>query len=123
MSPAQRLIDSRREEGRAAVLPEFQNEPLTDFSKESNRRAFASALEKTEARLPIEGKNRIGGVQSGRARTFESVNPSRRSQVIGRFPEGTREDGEQAVEAAAMAFSAWSRRPAERTDHKNIPSK
>ena len=95
------------------MLPEFKNEPLTDFSKEPNRRAFAEALERVEARLPIEGKNRIGGVTSGRARTFESVNPCRRSQVIGRFPEGTREDGEQAVEAAAMAFPAWSRTSAE----------
>ena len=86
------------------MLPEFRNEPLTDFSNESNRAAFAEALDKIEAHLPIEGKNRIGGVKSGRSRTFESVNPCRRTQVIGRFPEGTREDGEQAVEAAAMAF-------------------
>jgi 1-pyrroline-5-carboxylate dehydrogenase len=95
------------------VLPEFKNEPLTDFSKESNRQAFAGALAKVEARLPIEGKNRIGGARSGAAKTFQSVNPSRRSQVIGNFPQGTREDAERAVDAAARAFPGWSGTPAE----------
>jgi len=91
------------------VLPEFKNEPLTDFSQESNRKAFAEALARVEARLPIEGHLHIGGVKSSRARTIVSVNPCRRSQVIGRFAEGTKQDAEQAVEAAARAFPAWSR--------------
>ena len=95
------------------MLPEFKNEPLTDFSKESNREAFAGALARVESRLPLEGKNRIGGLKTGAATTFQSVNPCKRTQVIGRFPEGTREDTERAVEAAAMAFPAWSRTPAQ----------
>ena len=94
------------------MLPEFKNEPLTDFSKETNRASFAKALQEIESRLPIEGKNHIGGVKTGAARSFESVNPCRRTQVIGRFPEGTREDAVKAVEAAAMAFPGWSRTPA-----------
>ena len=97
------------------MLPEFKNEPLTDFSKESNRAAFADALRRVEARLPIKGQNRIGGVKTGAAKTMDSVNPARRSQVIGHFPQGSREDGQRAVEAAASAFPAWSRtRPEER---------
>jgi 1-pyrroline-5-carboxylate dehydrogenase len=91
------------------LLPEFQNEPLTDFSVDENQKAFASALTEVEKRLPIQGVNRIGGEKVGAAKSFESFNPSRKSQVIGRFPEGTREDGERAVEAAAKAFSSWSR--------------
>jgi len=43
------------------LLPEFRNEPLTDFSLDSNRSAFRAALARVESRLPIEGKNRIGG--------------------------------------------------------------
>jgi 1-pyrroline-5-carboxylate dehydrogenase len=95
------------------VLPEFKNEPLTDFSKEPNREAFAGALRKIESRLPIQGTNRIGGSKTGAATAFESVNPARRSQVIGRFPGGTREDAARSVEAAAAAFEKWSRTPAE----------
>ena len=91
------------------MLPEFRNEPLTDFSVEKNRRAFAAALEKVEKRLPIQGVNRIGGQRVGASKSFESVNPCKKSQVIGRFPEGTREDGEKAVEAAAKAFLTFRR--------------
>jgi 1-pyrroline-5-carboxylate dehydrogenase len=91
------------------VLAEFQNEPLTDFSSEGNRKAFAAALSQVESRLPLEGKNHIAGQAIGAAKFFESFNPCRKSQVIGRFPQGTKEDAERAVAAAAEAFPAWSR--------------
>ena len=93
------------------MLPEFRNEPLTDFSVESNYDAFGAALARIEARLPIAGKNRIGGKEVGAAELFESVNPCDPKQVIGRFPQGTREDAERAVQAAWDAFPAWSRVP------------
>ncbi|HEV8231211.1 MAG TPA: aldehyde dehydrogenase family protein, partial [Thermoanaerobaculia bacterium] len=95
------------------MLPEFANEPLTDFSAEWHRSAFRAALAKVEARLPIEGKNRIGGNEVGADETFNSVNPCNRNQVIGRFPQGTREDADRAVEAAWKAFPSWSRVPPE----------
>jgi len=95
------------------LLPEFRNEPLTDFSLETNRNAFQAALARVEARLPIDGKNRIGGKEVGASKHFESVNPCDSKQVIGRFPQGTKDDAERAVEAAAAAFSAWSRVPPE----------
>jgi 1-pyrroline-5-carboxylate dehydrogenase len=97
------------------ALAQFHNEPLTDFSRGENREAFASALRKVESRLPVKGVNRIGGEKVGAEKTFQSVNPSRKTQVIGTFPEGTRADADRAVEAAARAFSSWSRtRPEER---------
>ncbi len=95
------------------MLPEFANEPLTDFSQEANRSALRAALARIEARLPIEGKNRIGGKSFGASKTFESVNPCDRKQVIGRFPQGTMEDAERAIEAAWAAFPSWSRVPPE----------
>ena len=91
------------------MLSEFRNEPLTDFSVPAHREAFASALKKVESPLPITGSNRIGGERVGAAKTFESVNPSRKSQVVGRFPEGTAEDANRAVDAAAKAFETWGR--------------
>jgi 1-pyrroline-5-carboxylate dehydrogenase len=90
------------------LLPEFQNEPLTDFSVDAHRRAFAEALKKVEARLPIAGKNLIGGKKVGAAKTFESVNPCQPKQVIGRFPAGTAADATHALDAAHRAFPAWS---------------
>jgi 1-pyrroline-5-carboxylate dehydrogenase len=96
------------------LLPEFRNEPLTDFSVESNRDDFAAALRKVEARLPLEGANRIGGERVGVDKTFESVNPCRKTQVIGRFPEGTAADANRAVDAAAKTFESWGRTPAKK---------
>jgi 1-pyrroline-5-carboxylate dehydrogenase len=96
------------------LLPEFRNEPLTDFSVESNRDAFAAAFRKVEARLPLEGANRIGGERVGADKTFESVNPCRKTQVIGRFPEGTAADANRAVDAAAKTFESWGRTPAKK---------
>ncbi len=94
------------------MLPKFQNEPLTDFSIEANRTAFAEALRKVERRLPIVGKNLIGGKKTGSARTFESVNPCDAKQVIGHFPSGTTADAERALDAATKAFPGWSALPA-----------
>ena len=93
------------------MLPEFRNEPLTDFSLESNRNAFRAALARVESRLPIEGSNRIAGKRVGASRTFKSVNPCDRKQVIGTFPQGTKDDAERAIEAAWSAFPGWSRVP------------
>ena len=68
------------------MLPEFRNEPLTDFSVEAHRNAFRAALAKVEERLPLRGWNRIGGKRASAAKHFESVNPCDFRQVVGRFP-------------------------------------
>jgi 1-pyrroline-5-carboxylate dehydrogenase len=93
------------------LLPEFRNEPLTDFAHEANRKAFAEALKKIEARLPLAGKQRIGGKLTAGTKTFESVNPCDPKQVIGRFPSGTTADAQKALDAATKAFPAWSALP------------
>jgi 1-pyrroline-5-carboxylate dehydrogenase len=93
------------------VLPEFQNEPLTDFSIEANRKAFRDALTAVEKRLPITGKIRIGGKKQSGSATFESVNPCDPKQVIGRFPSGTAADARKAIDAAHKAFPAWAAFP------------
>jgi 1-pyrroline-5-carboxylate dehydrogenase len=95
------------------LLPEFRNEPLTDFSHEANRNAFQVALERIQARLPVKGENRIGGKKVGASKHFESVNPCDARQIIGRFPEGTKEDAVAAIAAAENAFASWSRMPVE----------
>jgi len=95
------------------LLPEFRNEPFTDFSVDANAKAFQAALAKVEKRLPIQGKNRIDGKKVGASKSFPSLNPCNFKQVIGRFPEGTEADAARAVEAATKAFTEWSRTPVE----------
>ncbi len=93
------------------MVPEFRNEPMTDFSVEAERNAFRAALAKVQKRLPLQGVNRIGGKDVSAAKHFESVNPCDFRQVIGRFPEGTAADAGRAIAAATKAFASWSRVP------------
>ncbi len=44
--------------------------------------------------------------------TFESLNPAKKSEVVGRFPASGAEDVDAAAKAAREAFEAWSRTPA-----------
>ena len=98
------------------MVPEFHNEPMSDFSTEAQRNGFRAALERVQKRLPLEGKNRIGGKRVSAARHFTSVNPCDFRQVIGRFPEGTAADAGRAVANATRAFESWSQvRPGERS--------
>src|SRR5215471_4793361 len=101
-----RLIDSSTR--RSAVVPDFRNEPPTDFSVDANANAFKAALAKVQKRLPLQGQNRIGGRTVSAAKHFTSVNPCDFKQVIGRFPEGTAADAAKAIAAATKTFPAWS---------------
>ena len=93
------------------MLPEFSNEPFTDFTIDANARAFQAALSAVEKRLPIRGRNRIGGKNFGALKDFDSLNPCDFRQVVGRFPEGNAADASRAIDAATKAFPAWSRTP------------
>ncbi len=58
-------------------------------------------------------QNHIGGAwREGGGDTFESRNPARTSDVIGRFPASGAEDVDVAAQAARAAFASWSRTPA-----------
>ncbi len=93
------------------ALPEFRNTALTDFSQPQNKAAFSRALEEVRGELGREYPLVIGGERRNGPKTFESRNPSRTSEVIGRFQSATREQASQAVEAAATSFASWSRTP------------
>src|SRR5579872_1812429 len=93
------------------TLPEFRNEPLTDFSKPENRAAMEKALEKVKREFGTEYPVVIGGKRITGLKTFDSLNPSHKTQVLGKFSKGTREHVEQAIDAARKAFASWSRQP------------
>jgi aldehyde dehydrogenase (NAD+) len=52
----------------------------------------------------------IGGALVGATRTLDVVNPAT-EQVIAQVPDASREDLDRAVEAARLAFPAWSQTP------------
>ena len=78
---------------------------------------MAEILEKAVAALPGVMKTFqlfIAGdwVDSVSGRTFESVNPADRRDVIGRFQAGTAADVAMAVKAAEMGLPRWKATPA-----------
>lgn len=95
-----------------AQIP-FSNEPLTDFSQESNKRAQTEALAQVKSELGRTYPLIIGGKKIMSANTFASVNPSQPDQVVGYFARATVEQANEAVQVAATTFETWKRVPAE----------
>ena len=97
------------------MLPEFRNEPFTDFSIPENRRKMEEALKKVRASFPDKGKLYIDGewVDSTSGETFVSINPSKKDEVVGYYQKGNTEDAEKALQAALRAFEEWRFYPAE----------
>ncbi|GAB6934653.1 L-glutamate gamma-semialdehyde dehydrogenase [Calditerricola yamamurae] len=95
------------------MVVDFKNEPLTDFSKEENRRAFEEALRKVEAELGREYDLIIGGERIKTDRKIQSINPSNIDQVVGVVSQADTALAEKAVQAALKAFETWKRVPAE----------
>ncbi|HKP73723.1 MAG TPA: L-glutamate gamma-semialdehyde dehydrogenase [Pyrinomonadaceae bacterium] len=88
---------------------EFRNESFTDFSKEENARLMRAALDKVKGELGREYPLVIGGERVNTGRTFDSINPARKTEVVGRFQKATEELARRAVETADETFKTWSR--------------
>jgi 1-pyrroline-5-carboxylate dehydrogenase len=87
---------------------EFRNEAFTDFSKEENAQAMRAAIEKVRGELGREYPLVIGGERIKTAgRTFDSVNPAKKTEVVGRFQKATEELARRAVETANETFKTW----------------
>jgi 1-pyrroline-5-carboxylate dehydrogenase len=100
------------------TLPEFRNEPYTDFSIPANRRAMEAALAQVRAAFGCEYPLRIGDETTTTGDRLGSLNPSRTSEVVGIHHRATRELAARAVESAAAFFPVWSAAgPAGRVRH------
>jgi len=96
---------------------EFRNEAFTDFSKEENARLMREALERVRGELGREYPLVIGGERVTTGNLLESVNPAKKTEVVGRFHKATEELARAAVERANEAFRTWSRvLPQQRAD-------
>ena len=91
------------------MLPEFKNEPVLDFAQESTHRKQRDALELVQSQLGREYDLIIGDQHLKASAKFTSINPSKRSEVIGVFQEGMPEHAARAVEAAYETYQTWKR--------------
>ena len=92
---------------------EFRNEPFTDFSREENQRAMREAIEKVKGQLGRDYPLVIGGERIMTGRTFESLNPANKTEVVGRFQKATAELARHSVENAYETFATWRNTPPE----------
>ena len=89
---------------------EFRNETFTDFGKEENARAMRDALAQVAAELGREYPLVIGGERIKTGRTFDSTNPAKKTEVVGRFQKATEELARAAVENMTRVLSIeWAR--------------
>jgi 1-pyrroline-5-carboxylate dehydrogenase len=96
---------------------EFRNEPLTDFSQAENARAMRAAIEKVQGQLGRDYPLVIGGERIMTGRTFESLNPANKTEVVGRFQKATEELARHSVENAYETFARWrNTSPEQRAD-------
>jgi 1-pyrroline-5-carboxylate dehydrogenase len=93
-------------------LPEFRNEPYTDFLIPANRKRMEEALAKVRGQLGREYESVIAGVRMRTADKLTSVNPSRPDEIVGIHQKATPELANRAIEAAHANFAEWSRTPA-----------
>ncbi|MGE5488524.1 MAG: L-glutamate gamma-semialdehyde dehydrogenase [bacterium] len=97
--------------GAGGSVPEFRNEPYTDFSLPENRRAMEQALAAVRAQFGREYDTIVGGEPVRTTLKIESRNPSRPSEVVGIHQKAGSELAARAVEDAYAFFPEWCRTP------------
>lgn len=90
---------------------EFKNEWVLDFSQDLNRKKQEEALEFVQSQLGRMYDLVIGAERLKSGATFASINPSKKSEIVGHFQSATPEQAVHAIEVAARAFEKWKRVP------------
>jgi 1-pyrroline-5-carboxylate dehydrogenase len=97
------------------MVPEFANEPLTDFSNPAQRQAMDAALREVGGEFGREWPLVLGGQPVATGAWIDSLNPCQKTQVVGRVAKAGQAEAGRALDAAWAAFPDWSRwQPAER---------
>src|SRR5258708_35732656 len=91
------------------MVPEFANEPLTDFSNPVQRQAMDVALRQVKGEFSRERPLVIGGQRVTTQARIDSLNPCQKTHVVGRTAKTGQPEADRAREAAWAAFTAWSR--------------
>ena len=96
------------------VMDEFRNEPFTDYSRSENADAMLAAIQKVRSELGREYPVTINGQKISLPAKFESINPAKKSEIVGRFSEVDTDTSlvDRALDAATAAFKLWRNVPA-----------
>ena len=97
------------------VLPEFKNEPLSDFKNNlAHRKRMEYALEEVHEELGHEYDLVIGGERIKTPQKLKSFNPSHPNEVVGIFSQADATLADRAIRSADEAFKTWSRTPVQK---------
>ncbi len=89
-------------------LPEFRNEPYTDFTVPENRKRMEDALAKVKAQFGNDYDLLVSGERIATPDKLKSVNPSRPSEVVGVHSKATPEIAESAIRKVHAYFPVWA---------------
>jgi 1-pyrroline-5-carboxylate dehydrogenase len=97
------------------MLPEYRNEPFTDFNDPDNIKRMEEALAKVKSEMGqlhplVIGGEKITQTSDG---VLESISPYKKDQIVGRFPNATVDHANRAVEVAWETFQTWRKTDAE----------
>jgi RHH-type transcriptional regulator, proline utilization regulon repressor / proline dehydrogenase / delta 1-pyrroline-5-carboxylate dehydrogenase len=124
MNPVRRGAATHNGDGRGGDAsrispraPSFIQEPLTDFSRAEARDAMRLALDAVGKELGKSYPPVVDGRQLRTAEVLDSVDPSHKNRIVGRFGRATADQADAAIEAAVRAFPAWrDTEPAKRAE-------
>ena len=104
---ARRAGKPRKVQSGPSGLPRFANEPMVDFTRPDHRAAFPEAIARVRA---LNGKTYplyINGKEIVTKELFDTINPNKPSELLGRISQAGVEEVAGAIAAAKKAFPAW----------------
>jgi 1-pyrroline-5-carboxylate dehydrogenase len=93
------------------LVIDYKPEPFTNFKEDKNREEFEKALKKVESELGKDYPLIINGERIITEDKIISVNPSQKSEVVGRVSKASQALAEKAMQAAAHTFEKWKAVP------------
>ncbi len=100
--------------------PVFVNEPCSDFGLDSVREQMQAALTQVTAELGKTHSLIIDGRSEPSRSVMVSLNPSLKTQVVGKIGLASAEDAYKAIAVAKRVFSQWSKTElSTRVEHLN----
>lgn len=91
------------------MVQAYKHEPFTDFSVDKEREGYLQALKTVEGYLGKDYDLVIGGERISTEEKIVSINPAKKTEVIGRVSKANKELAEQAMQAAVKAFKTWKK--------------
>ena len=106
--PSAPPIVSKPSASTGRFAPEYNNEPLADFSVAANREAMQAALEQVRGQFGRSYPLWIDGQPVDSSERISSINPSHKREIVGHVASASTTHVQDAVTAAKRALPGWA---------------